>query len=531
MHDASREAAKDDPVSGVAPKLDAASELKTAYKLFVLAVLVAANVLNYADRAVLGALAGPIKHDLGMTDAQLGFMAGTSFVLFNAIVGIAMGGVGDRWRRNRLLMFGVGLWSGMTMLSGAATSYVQLVLARIGVGVGEATIGSVGYSMLADVFTARRRGLVFSIFLCGPFIGISLSLALGGWLVQNWPGQCGVGLCALKGWQAAFIVFGLPGLVVAALALLVGEPVQEKIALSAGKAKPFAEGVHELSLLVPPFATFQIWRLGGARAGTINLAAGAAVAMVAVLLVWLTGSVAQWLAVGVAAYGLISWCQAQPYRDPAFCRLTVGSPIFWAVIFGGAMVAALHGTMSFWSIPFATRQFGMSYAEAGGSLGAAIGGGSLLGTLIGGFAADRWRRVDRAAPLYIAAICAGAGAILLTVILTAGNKVEFVLATAALMVFLGAWPAGVTALMQDLVLPMMRARAAALYVCCLTLIAGSTGPYAVGRIADLTGSIRTGLSCLYILVPGSILLLLFAVRRLPAAYLERDLLQARQRTT
>jgi MFS family permease len=511
--------------AGAASAAAASSDVphKTSYLLFVLLVLIAANILNYADRAILSVLADPIKTDLRISNAQLGFMAGTSFVVFNAIIGLAMGRVGDRWRRNRLLMFGIGLWSVMTLFSGLSATYPQLVLARIGIGIGEATIGAIGYSMLAELFPLRWRAVVFSLFLCGPFLGVTLSYSVGGWLVQNWGDHCGgLGLCGLKGWQAAFIAFGAPGVVVAALAGMMGERSKERIAVSRVGAGPIREGLYELSLLVAPFASIQLWRLGGRRTLASNLVASALIVGICTGLIWLTGGVAQWVAVGAAAYGLWSWCQAQRFRDPGLYRLTVGSPAFRFVILGGAMLATTYGAVSFWSVPLATRQFGMTHAEAGAFLGLAIGGGSLLGTLLGGFVADRWRRIDRVAPIYIAMIAVGAGALLLGCVLTATDKVVFVLAIGALTVFLGGWPAGIIALSQELVLPLMRGRTAALYVATLTLISGSLGPYTVGRLADLSGSIRVAMSLLYVLLPLSLLFLLLARRRLSDAFRARD---------
>jgi MFS family permease len=507
-----------------APAAEPAAETRAmGYRIYALAVLLAANVLNYADRTLLSALAQPIKQQLQVTDAELGFLAGTSFVLFNAIVGIAMARVGDRWRRNRLLVFGIALWSAMTMASGLAANYPQLVAARIGVGIGEATIGAVGYSMLADIFPQRQRAMVFSIFICGPFLGLTISLAAGSWVAASWPQACGgFGLCGLAGWQAAFFAFGAPGLLAAALVGFVGEPMESRRRSEPGRPSPLAEGLAELSLILPPFALVQAWRIGGRRAAVGNLAAAALIVLAAWGLVRLTGSLAQWAAVAVAAYGLYSWAQAQKLRDPQMHRLTIGSPAFLAAVLGAAFIASIHGAAQFWSVPLAMRRFGLGLAEAGGLLGAAIGGGSLCGTLIGGVVADRWRRATKAAPIYQAAVCVGLGAVLLAGMLLASSPRAMLLAVTPLMVCLAAWPAAITALTQDLVTPEVRARTAALYVTITNLIGGSIGPYAVGRIGDATGSLRTGLSVLFVLPPLALILLFVAARALPAAYARRD---------
>ncbi len=507
-----------------APASESAAEtLGAGYRIYALAVLLAANVLNYADRTLLSALAQPIKLELKITDAELGFLAGTSFVLFNAIVGIAMARVGDRWRRNRLLVFGIALWSVMTMASGLAETYGQLVAARIGVGVGEATIGAVGYSMLADIFPQRQRAMVFSIFICGPFLGLTISLAAGSWIAEAWPQVCGgFGLCGLAGWQAAFFAFGTPGLLAAALVGFLGEPVESRRRVEPGRPSPLAEGLAELSLLLPPFAVVQAWRMGGRSAAIGNLVAAALIGLAAFGLVKVTGSLAQWAAVAVAAYALFSWAQAQKIRDPEMHRLTIGSPAFCAVVLGAAFIASVHGAAQFWSVPLAMRRFGMGLAEAGGLFGAVIGGSSLCGTLIGGVVADRWRRATKVAPIYQASICISIGAVLLAGVLLAPSPKVMLLAVAPLMVFLAAWPSGIIALTQDLVTPQVRARTAAVYVTVTTLIGGSIGPYAVGKIGDVTGSLRTGLSVLFVLPPAALVLMFVAARALPAAYARRD---------
>jgi MFS family permease len=495
------------------------------YRIFALVVLTAANVLNYADRSLLSALALPIKHDLAISDAQLGFLAGTSFVVFNALVGVAMARLGDSGRRNLLLLFGVGLWSLMTALSGFASSYAQLVAARIGVGVGEATVGAIGYSMLADIFPSHRRALVFSLFICAPFLGLALSLAAGGWVVDNWPAHCAaLGACGVKGWQAAFLLFGSPGIVVAVLAGALREPRARSAGDRGQTGHPVLAGLREISFVVPPFALLQAWRVGGRKGAAWNLGLAAICAALFWLLYRLTGNLAQWAAVTTAAYGFVSWARAQATLSPELYRLTVGSRAFQLALLGAALIGSVYGTMSFWSVPLAAREYGLSIGQAGAMLGAALGGGSLAGTLVGGAVADRWRRRTAAAPLYICMICVAGGGLLLAAVLAAPNARMMGVSLGLLMVFLGSWPAGFSALVQDLVTPAMRTRAAAIYITVTTLVGGSLGPYTVGRLGDATGSLRIGLACLFLLLPCALVLLLAAVRALPGAFRLRDVI-------
>ena len=490
-----------------------------AYRLSGLAILLIANVLNYADRALLSGLARPLQRDFSISNAELGFLFGTSFVLFNSLFGLALGRLADRWWRNRLLLIGVGTWSAMTVLSAFATSYNELVMARIGVGIGEAAIGGVGYSMLADIFPARQRAAAFAVFLCGPFIGVSLALSLGGQVVEGWALTCGgLGLCDFKDWQAAFLIFGAPGVLVALLCGLLGEPRQARGAHLAHTRTPVADALYELSLIIPPFSVIRLWRLVSRRMAFINLAAAGLLVLCCAALTAVTGSLAQWSAVGVGLYGLFSWCQAQVRRDPELFSLTAGSVAFFGTILACGLMASATASMSFWSVPFATKELGFSAAEAGHSLGIAIGGGSLLGTVCGGFIVDLWRRTNRAAALDLGLIAGcTAAALLAFLLLSPSHPVLLVTTVAVLMFVLTIWPAGCIALLQDLVTPGMRAQAATLYVTTTSLLAGSIGPYAVGRLADALGSIRLGLTFLFALLPVSLLLFLLARRDLPRA--------------
>ena len=133
------------------------------YARYVLVVLIFVYVFNLLDRQILSILAEELKTDLGVTDAQLGFLYGTSFAAFYAIFGLPLGRLADLWIRKSLIAIGLVFWSAMTMLSGTANGIVSLALYRFGVGAGEASATPATYSLLADWFPPERRATALSI--------------------------------------------------------------------------------------------------------------------------------------------------------------------------------------------------------------------------------------------------------------------------------------------------------------------------------------------------------------------------------
>ncbi len=150
------------------------------YRWYVLFVLTLALALSLLDRQVLTILAGPIKADLGLSDAEIGLLYGTTFAVFYSLFGIPLGRVADVWLRGRLMALGLLGWSAMTIFSGFAANLTQLVIARMGVGVGEATANSATYSLLSDYFPKERRATAIAIYSCGVSFGLGASLWLGG---------------------------------------------------------------------------------------------------------------------------------------------------------------------------------------------------------------------------------------------------------------------------------------------------------------------------------------------------------------
>jgi predicted MFS family arabinose efflux permease len=183
------------------------------YRIYVLALLTLVFVVNFIDRQVLSVLIEPIKRDLQLTDTQLGLLSGLAFALFYVTAGVPIARLADLQSRRNLIAVCMIAWSAMTAVCGVATNFVQLLLARIGVAVGEAGCVAPSHSILSDYFRPADRPMALSIYSAGASVGIFLGLLGGGWLAEA------------MGWRQALIVIGLPGIAVALLVLLtLGEP-------------------------------------------------------------------------------------------------------------------------------------------------------------------------------------------------------------------------------------------------------------------------------------------------------------------
>ena len=180
----------------------------SAYALFV---LFAINLMNFFDRQIIGGVGEGIRREWGLSDTALGLL-GTVFTLLYAMVGLPLGRLSDRAARTKILAAGVFIWSLLTALSGAARSFAQLIVMRLGVGVGEATCSPASTSLIGDLFPANRRARAVAIWMLGLPLGLGLANGAGGWILQNW------------GWRNAFFVAAVPGILCAIAALWIHEP-------------------------------------------------------------------------------------------------------------------------------------------------------------------------------------------------------------------------------------------------------------------------------------------------------------------
>src|SRR5881628_4255327 len=179
--------------------------------MYALFVLFAINLMNFFDRQIIGGVGEGIRREWGLSDTALGLL-GTVFTLLYAGVGLPLGRLSDKIQRRKILAAGVFAWSLLTAASGVARSFAQLIVARLGVGVGEATCSPASTSLLGDLFPTTRRARAVAIWMLGLPLGNGLANGAGGWILQNW------------GWRRAFYVAAVPGLLCAAAALVMREP-------------------------------------------------------------------------------------------------------------------------------------------------------------------------------------------------------------------------------------------------------------------------------------------------------------------
>lgn len=216
------------------------------YAYYVVGVLMLAYMFSFIDRMILSLVIDPVRQDLGLSETEVSLLAGFAFAMFYTLLGVPFGRWVDTRGRRNLIAFGITLWSLATIACGLAGSFSRLFIARMGVGVGEATLTPAAYSLIPDYFPRERLGFAMAVYTCGITVGGGVAMLLGGAIVE-WATAVAPDLPLLgrlRPWQLAFVMVGLPGLLVAALVLLtVREPPRR---LEAG-ASPEAPSIREVA--------------------------------------------------------------------------------------------------------------------------------------------------------------------------------------------------------------------------------------------------------------------------------------------
>ncbi len=460
------------------------------YARYVLFVLMLVYVFNFIDRNILSILAEDIKADLGLTDAQLGFLYGTVFAVFYAIFGIPLGRLADIWTRRKLIATGLFFWSGMTALSGTARSFLSLGAYRIGVGIGESSASPAAFSMLGDYFPPRVRATVLSIYSSGVYIGAGIGIFLGGWIVTGWDHFYPDGNAPfdLQGWQVAFFMVGLPGLAMAVWVWTLREPIRglsEGIKTAQSHPTPFREFWKEFASVVPPMTLWSLHRAGAGTKGVgRNVLSALAIAAIAFGLIQIFGDPPQWIALGIGVYAFVSWVQGLALRDHPTYAMIFGSKALVFSIVGFSTLAFSGYALGFWIPTFFQRIHGISTAETGTVLGLSAAIGGWIGITSGGMISDRLKKATPTARIWVGVVTVLTNTPCVLGMLMTSNVYVAYACNFGNQMTASFWVGTVVAVANELVLPRMRATSSAFYILTVTFIGLALGPYTVGKISD-----------------------------------------------
>lgn len=228
------------------------------YAWFVVGILMIVYIFSFVDRQILGFLVGPIKEDLGISDTQISYLMGFSFALFYTVFGIPLGRLADSKSRRGIIAIGLAVWSFFTAGCGLARNYTMLLVMRMGVGVGEASLSPSAYSLISDLFRPQKMGLAISVYGGGIYVGSGIAYLLGG-LVRRFTEDVEIVSVPLVGdvapWQSVFFMIGIPGLLFTLSLLAIKEPARRGL----GKANVSADGAVATNV---PFAEVvaYIWK-------------------------------------------------------------------------------------------------------------------------------------------------------------------------------------------------------------------------------------------------------------------------------
>lgn len=386
------------------------------YRRYAIGVLFLVYVFNFIDRQIVTILAEPIKQDLGIADWQLGLMTGTAFAIFYCTLGIPIARLAERHNRPFIIGASLAAWSGFTALCGLAQNFWQLVLARVGVGVGEAGCTPPAHSLIADYTPQEERASAMAIYSMGNPIGALIGVVTGGLIADAF------------GWRMAFLLVGLPGLLMAVVVIAtLFEPRTRRATaeLRAHVAQPPRSTLMEVIQVLWHKPTF-----------------------------WL-------MAAAVSIVAFVGYGHA-PFGASFFLRVH------------GEEIAALAEPLGLGPIGF-----------VGLALGVILGISAGAGVFLGGVIADRFARSDISAYMSIPGVAMLLSVPLYTTAMLLPSFTPIVVILAVNAVLVSLWQGPVYATVQNIAPVHMRATTASLFLFIVNLIGLGLGPVAVGAVSDL----------------------------------------------
>ena len=416
----------------------------SSYAWYVVGVLVLATVLSYTDRQILSLLVDPIRHDLTISDTQVGLLIGTAFALIYGVAGLPCGWLADRLRRRDLIVAGISLWSLGTVCCGLSHDFPHFFAARLLVGVGEAVLTPASISMISDSFPPRQRGSATSVFLMGMAMGAGGSILFGGLILRLVDSGVlrGTFLHGEASWRVVLLLLGILGIVPALLVSALREPKRQR-------SDPPPD---------PQLAPTQPTQVEASNESTVVPRAS------------------HWM------------------------RLT---PLFLAL----GITSLVDNAVLAWTPSLLVRGFGMQASQVGPLLGTLLMIGGGLGMLAGGFLSNRARlRGYRSGPIVVALFSAALTTPVTILVLT--GSINVVLAGVTAYVFLSCVGAAVGTLsLLERVPNRTHGFVMAVSFFLNVALGAGVGPVAVGMAADhlqLAGS-GIGVAIVLIACPGFLL--------------------------
>jgi MFS family permease len=456
-----------------------------AYALYVLILLTLVNLLNYLDRNVVYAVFEPIKTDLKLSDAQLGWL-GSAYIVVLSLAALPLGVIGDLRSRRSVITWGVAVWSASTAAGGFVRKFWQLFTCRALVGFGEAGYGPASQAIIAQYYKGRPRAFAIGVYSVGMALGGVLGIWFGGVIAERY------------GWRWAFIWMGFPGLVLAMLASRLREldrrpppPIVETV------LRWWQRGMRGVTHYAMPLAICA--GVGALLAGFLSLFEripsqigtalfGIGVSIGIAWTVWrlVPLAVKQTTQAGAVAAGALD-----DFQDAAV--LVLRTPTLIWVFLGGAMVTfAVNGLIA-WAAAFMQRVHGLSVAQVGGQFGLWALAGGMLGALSGGRLADRLHQHWPGGRV----LASGAGFVLGAPICVALLMVQDLRWFAPLILatyFFYTWYNGpLVAVILDVVPPAVQASVLGAFVLFSHLAGDALAPPLIGYLSDRTGSLRTAM--------------------------------------
>jgi MFS family permease len=409
--------------------------------VFTLCVLLGINTMNFFDRQILPAVQEKIRKEWRLSDSELGWL-GTAFILLYAAVGVPLGRLADVGRRKWILAGGVALWSVMTFGGGFAWGFWSLFVLRLGVGVGEASCAPTASSLIGDLVPPERRARAMGVFMLGLPVGLALSFPISGTIAAHF------------GWEKAFFVAAVPGLLLAVLALFIAEPAR-------GAADRHASAPLRPLAHVPAGREESITALP-------------------------SGGKEEWITTPVRAGGESGERRAAtPLPFLAVVRRVLSMPTMWWIIASGALHNFNMYALGTFLSSFLQRYHGLSVEAAGWVSGLAYGLGA-LGIFAAAWLGDRAFRRDVSGRLHVAWV--GLAAVVPCLLLALAAPAGAWLRCAAWLLpgcmLLYAYYGTVYATIQDIIEPPLRGMAMAIYFCAMYFLGAVLGPVATGWASD-----------------------------------------------